>query len=399
MMQRTAIVSVVLFGLLAGAVAGEARTTHSHHARLLANRSTNRSTVTAKAAILVDNQTGVILWQRNPDLPLPPASTTKVVTAMLALQSGRLDDSLAVTAQAAQAPPSKISLRPGWRMRLRDLVYAVLLNSANDASVVIAEGLSGSIGDFADRMNAQARLLGATNTHFVNPNGLPAANHYSTVRDLATMFSHAMRDPLFASIVNTKTTTVVPTLGSSRIITLRTHNRLLLGNYRIHVVGKTGWTIAAKKCFVGAATADGRELIVAVMGSTDLWGDLKRLLEFGFSESNAPLPEADVVQAAAQKDAPEGGGDDDADAAPRTPPAHRYAVQLGTFHQFQAATHLKRTVAAKGYPARIETVRRGQRPLYRVAVGNYADRRAAQRAAEQLKKTHGHLSPSVVIAS
>src|ERR1051325_9504581 len=119
-----------------------------------------RQIVTAKAAILIDNQTGEVLWQRNPDLPLPPASTTKIVTALLALQSGRLDDTLSVTPEAAQAPPSKISLRPGWRMRLRDLVYAVLLNSANDAAVVIAEGLSGNVHDFAERMNAEARALG-----------------------------------------------------------------------------------------------------------------------------------------------------------------------------------------------------------------------------------------------
>src|SRR5262249_23351175 len=170
------------------------------------------------------------------------------VTALWALQSGRLDDTLRVTPEAAQAPPSKISLRPGWRMRLRDLVYAVLLNSANDAAVVIAEGLAGSVHDFAGRMNDEARALGARNTHFVNPNGLPADDHYSTARDLATMFAAAMEDPLFEQIVSTKTTAVSPTAGSLRRITLRNHNRLL-GNYRIQVVGKTGWTLKAKKCF------------------------------------------------------------------------------------------------------------------------------------------------------
>jgi len=370
--------------LLLGATAVKAET----------NRGQVPATVTAKSAILFDNDSGEILWQRNPDLPLPPASTTKVVTAMLALQSGRLDDSFMVTPEAAQAPPSKISLRAGWRMRLRDLVYAVLLNSANDASVVIAEGLSGSIGDFADRMNAEARLLGATNTHFVNPNGLPAANHYSTARDLATMFSHALRNPMFANIVNTKTTTVMPTFGSHRLITLRTHNRLL-GNYHIHVVGKTGWTIAAKKCFVGAATADGRELIVAVMGSTNLWGDLKRLLEFGFSGTNAPPADAELVEAAVEPAEP-------------APPAHaapdhyaslratRYAVQLGIFRQFRTATEVKRSVAAKGFPARIEKLHAGRQNLYRVSVGGYSVNKKAQQVADRIKKTHGHLSPSVV---
>ena len=196
------------------------RASRHDHPRHLGIRRRPHAAVTARAAILIDNQTGEVLWQRNPDLPLPPASTTKIVTAMVALQSGRLDDSLMVSPQAAAAPPSKISLRPGWRMRLRDLVYALLLNSANDAAVVIAEGLGGSVPEFAERMNAEARLLGATNTHFVNPNGLPAANHYTTARDLATMFAHALQNPVFETVVSTKTTSVSPAAGSTRRIAL-----------------------------------------------------------------------------------------------------------------------------------------------------------------------------------
>ena len=172
-------------------------------------------------------------------------------------------------------------------MRLRDLVYAILLNSANDASVVIAEGLAGSVPSFAERMNAKARSVGALNTHFVNPNGLPAENHYSTARDLVVMFSHALRDPLFEEMIGTRTIPVMPTAGSARTITLRTHNRML-GQEKVPVVGKTGWTIAAKKCFVGAASADGRQLLVAVLGSTDLWGDLKRLIEYGLNGGDPP---------------------------------------------------------------------------------------------------------------
>jgi serine-type D-Ala-D-Ala carboxypeptidase (penicillin-binding protein 5/6) len=358
-----------------------------------------RNVITAKSAILIDDQTSEVLWQHNPDLPLPPASTTKIVTAMLALQSGRLEDSLSVTPEAAQAPPSKISLRPGWKMRLRDLVYAVLLNSANDAAVVIAEGLSGSVRSFADRMNVQARAMGATNTHFVNPNGLPADNHYSTARDLATMFSYGMRNPLFEHIVNTKTTEVSPSFGTRRLIKLHNHNRLL-GNYRIHVVGKTGWTIAAKKCFVGAAEADGRQVVVAVMGSRDLWGDLKRLLEFGFDGGVRPLPEAvelDTWTAAA----PASAGGDDADDAPAAVRAQqKYAVHLATFRRKSTATHLQGTMARSGYPARVETIHgRGRLALYRVAVGDYSNRQDAERAADRIKKTHRDLKTSVVQTS
>jgi len=363
-----------------------------------AARSGNRSVITAKAGILVDDETGVILWEHNPDLPLPPASTTKIVTAMLALQSGRLEDSLSVTAEASQAPPSKISLRPGWKMRLRDLVYAVLLNSANDAAVVIAEGLSGSVRNFADRMNAQARSMGATNTHFVNPNGLPAENHYSTARDLATMFSYGMRNPLFESVVNTKTTTVSPSFGTQRLIKLHNHNRLL-GNYHIHVVGKTGWTLAAKKCFVGAADADGRRLVVAVLGSRDLWGDLKRLLEFGFDSGTRPLPESMELGTWAAA-APPASGDDAVDDAPAAPPVQqKYAVHLATYRRKSTATRLQGAMSRSGYRAHVEAIPHGRAALYRVSIGGYSNRQDAERAAQKINRTRRDLKASVVQTS
>ena len=365
--------------------------------------ATNEPVVTARAAILLDNDTGEVLWERNPDLPLPPASTTKIVTALLALQSGRLEESMSVTAEAAQAPPSKISLRPGWKMRLRDLVYALLLNSANDAAVVIAEGLAGSVPNFAQRMNAHARALGATNSHFVNANGLPADDHYSTARDLATIVGRGMRNPLFEHIVGTKTGWIIPTVGGERAIALRNHNRLL-DNYRIHVVGKTGWTRAAKKCFVGAAEANGRQLTVAVLGSTNLWGDLKHLLEYGLE--GAPLP---PMQWAAGEAAPVPGanaaaaaaaaavGDAEERLSTRRRPT-KYAVQLGTFPTLSSASSLQRRVARSGYTTRVDTVRRGRRAVYRVSVGSYADRAAAQRVARTIEKRH-RVDASVVPTS
>jgi len=352
-----------------------------------------RTSVTARAAILIDNQTGEVLWQHNADLPLPPASTTKIVTAMVALQSGRLDDSLVVTPQAAAAPPSKISLRPGWRMRVRDLVYALLLNSANDAAVVIAEGLGGSVPEFAARMNVEARLLGAANTHFVNPSGLPAVNHYSTARDLATMFARALENPVFETIVSTKTTSVWPAAGSARPIALRSHNRLL-GDYRIRVLGKTGWTLAAKKCFVGAARADGREIGVAVLGSTDLWGDLKRLLEYGLGVNGAPEPALPEVQMAATT-ANAVGDDDESKVAAE--PAPRYFVSLSTFRGRRGATRLRSSLARLGYHASVQTIRHGRHQLYRVLVGSYPSRQAAEEAAVRLRRK-SQRPPTLVLA-
>jgi D-alanyl-D-alanine carboxypeptidase (penicillin-binding protein 5/6) len=349
--------------------------------------------VTARAAILIDNETGEVLWQHNQDLRLPPASTTKIVTAMVALQSGRLDDLLTVSPQAAAAPPSKVGLRSGWRMRLRDLVYALLLNSANDAAVVIGEGLSGSVREFAERMNAEARLLGATNTHFVNPNGLPAENHYTTARDLATMFAHALQNPVFETIVSTKTTSVWPAAGSTRRIALHNHNRLL-GNYRIQVIGKTGWTRAARKCFVGAARADGREIGVAVLGSTDVWGDLKRLLEYGFGMNGAPEPPTPEMQMAAAT--VNAAGDDD-EPEPAVQPAQRYFVSVGTFRGMRSAARLRSSLARVGYRASLQTVRRGRQRLYRVVVGSYPSRQAAEQVALKLRRGHQPL-PRLVLS-
>src|SRR5213592_3474841 len=132
--------------------------------------------ITARAAIIIDAATGEVVWERNSTEPLPPASTTKVMTAILALESGRLDESFRVS-ENAETPPSGIHLRAGQRMRLKNLLYAVLLNSANDAAEVVAEGLAGSEEVFAAHMTARARELGAGTAHFANPHGLTAPGH------------------------------------------------------------------------------------------------------------------------------------------------------------------------------------------------------------------------------
>ncbi|MFI5398491.1 MAG: serine hydrolase [Candidatus Binatia bacterium] len=379
--SRTLIVSGLF---IASVLASSAWAAHPH------------TGVTAKAAILIDNQTGEVLWQRNADVPLPPASTTKIITAMVALQSGRLDESIVVTPEAALAPPSKICLRAGWRMRVRDLVYALLLNSANDAAVALADGLAGSVPSFAERMNAVAGALGATRTHFVNPNGLPADNHYSTARDLATMFGRALQNPMFENVVSTKTAAISPAAGSTRRIALRNHNRLL-GNYRIQVVGKTGWTRAAKKCFVGAGRVGGREIGIAVLGSTDLWGDVKHLLEYGFGAGGAPAPATPEVQLAASEAESAAGDDDDTDVT-AAPPAHRYFVDVRSFRAMPGAARLKDSLVRAGYHASVQRIRHGRHPLYRVLVGSYPSRRMAEQAAIKLQGKHRR-PPTLVLAS
>ncbi len=359
------------------------------------------ASVTATAAILIDRQSGQILWQRNLDLPLPPASTTKIVTALLALQSGRLDDSFVVSANAAQAAPSKISVRQGWRLRLRDLLYAILLNSANDASVVAAEGLGGSVDGFAAQMNTAVRTLGATHSHFVNPNGLPAANHYSTVRDLTTIFNAGLRWSLFRQVLETKRIVITPTAGSTRPIALHSHNRLLMSDYEIHVIGKTGWTIAAKKCFVGVASSGDRELLVAVLGSRDLWGDVKRLIDSGFrTETGGPTLVSNDVdwQLAAEDPVPQAAGDAEEPTQLEPPRTVTYDIRVASFRGTDSATRLRSSLTKSGYHATVSRAGTGRKLRYHVTVGSYQTLKQAQAVARKLSRTH-RVKPVVLKSS
>ncbi len=254
--------------------------------------------VRARAAVVMDAKTGELLYAKGPDDRLPPASTTKGMTVVLALESGRLDDAFVVSQVAAATPAVKLYLRTGNRVQLQDLTRAMMLKSANDASVVVAEGLGGSVNRFSARMNRRAIEIGARNTRFVNPNGLPAQGHYSTVRDLALIFQHALSVPGFREIAEADRL-IITTWDQKRrrTIHLRNSNRLLRG-YRVPVIGKTGYTREAKRCFVGAASADGHEVVVALLGSTDLWGDARRLIDFGLAatpgDRTPPVPTIQV---------------------------------------------------------------------------------------------------------
>jgi len=243
--------------------------------------------VTATGAIIVDANTGAVFWEQDADLPLPPASTTKVLTAIVALQSGRLDQRLLVTGNASSVEPTKIGLRPGQEVELHDLLYAVLLRSANDAAVVVAEGLGGSIEAFAQRMNEKAHSLGATRSNFVNPHGLTEPGHYTTARDLATIFRYGLRVPLFRDILSTPTAEVAIDGPDGRVTMVRSHNRLLNAP-EFQVIGKTGFTRAARRCFVGAAGDGSHEVVIALLGSRDLWGDARRMLYYGLTEGARP---------------------------------------------------------------------------------------------------------------
>jgi D-alanyl-D-alanine carboxypeptidase (penicillin-binding protein 5/6) len=160
----------------------------------------------------MDAATGKILYQKEPDLRLPPASTTKIMTAILTLESGRsFQEPLPVYKEATRVPASKLYLRPGQSLSIQELLYGIMLASANDASMVLAEGIAGSVERFAELMTKKAHDIGATNSNFTNPHGLTAADHYSSARDLAIIFRYAMKNATFREIVQTKFSSVSTT--------------------------------------------------------------------------------------------------------------------------------------------------------------------------------------------
>jgi D-alanyl-D-alanine carboxypeptidase len=348
----------------------------------------------------MDATTGKILYQREPDLRLPPASTTKVTTAILTLESGRkLSELLTVSKAATRVPASKLYLRPGQKLTIEDLLYGLMLSSANDASNVLAEGVGGSVEQFAEMMTKKARLIGATNTHFTNPHGLTAPEHYSTARDLVTIFQYAMRNPIFRTIVQTKisavnSSTMVRKKIVPRRISVRNHNRLLW-NFEGTIGGKTGYTHAAQKCFVGGVQRNGATLLIAILGSRNLWGDTRQLLEYGFDNYDTlrsaaavspPSPSPVVGRAERSTVAylpPESDGKLNA--------TDGYILQLGAFRERERAEFLARQFSHRGLETFLEKVT----PLkgdatYRVRVGPYAARSEAEEIAREILHESGH---------
>ena len=231
--------------------------------------------VSAQGAVVMDADTGEVLFEQNADARLPMASTTKIMTALVALGEGNLDRTYTVKAEYAQVEGSSMYLREGETLTLRDTLYGLMLESGNDAAVAIA-GECGGYGNFVQKMNDKAVELGLTDTHFDNPNGLPGDTHYTTARELAKITAAALRDPVFRQIVSTQTYTV----GER---TLSNHNRLL-SMYDGAIGVKTGYTRAAGRCLVSAAERNGRTLIAVTLNDPDDWNDHMQMLDAGFAQ-------------------------------------------------------------------------------------------------------------------
>jgi D-alanyl-D-alanine carboxypeptidase (penicillin-binding protein 5/6) len=238
--------------------------------------------VSARAFVIMDAKTGQILLSLNPQLFLPPASTLKVMTAMMVVEHLHMDDQVTVSPSAASAPASKIGIKPGEVYTVRELLYALLLNSANDAARALAERVSGSEQNFAQELTQEVRQWGAYRTTCATANGLPAENQFSTAQDLALMFRRAMQDPELAKIMATK---YYPIQGDRE---LRNHNRFLFTT-PLAVAGKTGYTRASKHTYVGLFRNGDHEIIIAMMGSKKKWADLRPLIEKGFELAGVPI--------------------------------------------------------------------------------------------------------------
>lgn len=239
--------------------------------------------VKAQSAILIDAKTGQVLFEKNAARHSAPASTTKILTAIIAIESGRLDEVVKVSPKAAATTGSSMHLYPRQLLTLRELVTGLLLRSGNDAAVAIAEHLSGSVDDFVVVMNRRAQELGAYNTNFRNPHGLSAPGHYSTAADLARLTRYALTNPVFAEIVNTRETTIewLDRSGRERDIPLRNTNKLLWMFEDADGV-KTGTTGEAGPCLVSSATRGNQKLIAVVLHDHSRWVDSMQLLKYGF---------------------------------------------------------------------------------------------------------------------
>ena len=252
----------------------------------------NSPEVNAHGAILMDAASGRILWEKDAHTPMAMASTTKIMTAILALEQGSLDDTVTVSRLASAAPRVKMYLQPGEEISLGNLLHALMLQSSNDAAVAIAEHISGSVDEFCAAMTAKAHQLGAVNTSFKTPNGLDAENHQSTAYDMALITRYALSNTMFLEIINTPHKQA----QSSRTTYSISNKNRLLNEFEGANGVKTGYTGKAGHCFVGAARREDMQLISVVFasgwgaaGKEQKWVDTKRLLLYGFENFDNTL--------------------------------------------------------------------------------------------------------------
>lgn len=234
----------------------------------------------ASAAILVDADSGEVLYEHNADARRPPASTTKIMTGILLIENLPLDTVVEADKTSSETDGSSLYMKPGERISAEDLLYAIMLRSANDACVAVARAIGGSPEGFVALMNRKATEIGAVNTHFANPNGLHAPDHYTTARDLALIACYAMRNPTFRQVVGTRYR-IIKRDPQNKDVYLKNHAKFLWWYPGADGI-KTGYTTQAGRCFVGSATRNGWRLISVVLNSPDMYAETRALMDYGF---------------------------------------------------------------------------------------------------------------------
>ena len=242
----------------------------------------------ATAAVLMDGDTGRVLYEKNGDDILPMASTTKVMTLIVALENGHLDDVVNVSSYAASMPDVQLGIRADEQYVLKDLLYSLMLESHNDVAVAIAEHIGGSVEGFAAMMNEKAKQLGCENTYFISPNGLDATDeqgtHSTTAKELSLMMAYAIKNQTFLDITQTASYSFSDTSGS-RSFTVNNKNALLTMESDV-VSGKTGFTNGAGYCYTCALKSDGRTFVISLLGcgwppnKSWKWKDAQKLIAF-----------------------------------------------------------------------------------------------------------------------
>ena len=254
--------------------------------------------VSANSAVLICADTAQILYEHNAKEKLSMASTTKIMTALLAVEAVSMQAEITVGNEVLHVDGSSLGLKPGDRICMYDLLVGLMLSSGNDAANAVAAAVSGSVEAFVELMNRRAAALGMKDTFFVTPSGLDDDNHYSTAYDMALLTREALQNEVFANVVSQYTATI--NIGNKRIW-LKNHNRLLQ-SYSGLIGVKTGFTKKSGRCLVTAAQRDGIRLIAVTLSAPDDWNDHRTLLDYGFSVAesflafeSAPQYSVDVV--------------------------------------------------------------------------------------------------------
>jgi len=252
----------------------------------------------ARAALMVDPLTGEVLYARNVDETFPPASTVKMMTALLAYQKTGGLGTITIQPEDTRVEPSHVPLRPGERVEISDLIRSIIIGSDNDSAMALARATAGSSGRFVDEMNAEALKLGMTRTRFGNPHGLPGTGQVTTARDLMVLFNVFLSKPELRRMAQTPAYHLRTAIGLQR---MRNHNKLL-GVYPGMGPAKTGWTYESRHTFAAAAKRDGRELRLTLLRSANKWKDTRLLFDYGFANL-PPAPAAAPTSLAAPEPA------------------------------------------------------------------------------------------------